>query len=256
VTDIIKPIAVPILKEYAVIEGASVRLTCGLLDPKTYKAVNEALERAGGKWNRKARAHLFDGDPTEILETIIHTGKLPGKNPLDFFATPAPVVAQMIERAGGAIREVAQVLEPSAGDGAICDGIRAAAPDAVIRAVEADPKRAATLRSKGYEVHETNFLGFRPLGSFEAILMNPPFTSSVDRLAYITHIDHALTMLAPWGRLVAIAPGGFAYRSDRRVAGLRAFVEQHGGYEELSAGAFSASGTEIGSVLLWIDATS
>jgi predicted RNA methylase len=251
VTNTIKPIAIPALQG-AIIEGASVRLT-GQLDRKTYEAVNEVLERAGGKWNRKTRAHLFDDDPTEILETIIATGQLPAKNPLDFFATPAPIVGRMLEAAGKAIHETAQVLEPSAGDGAICDGIRAAAPDAAIRAIESDPKRAAKLRQKGYDVLERDFLTYRPLGTFEAILMNPPFTAPTDRLAYIAHIDHALNMLAPWGRLVAIAPAGFAFRSDRRVATLRAFVEEHGGWEPLPAGAFHASGTDIHAVLLWIE---
>ena len=251
-----QPQALDILRQHAVIDGTAVRLDCGQLDRKLYQAVNEVLERAGGKWDRKAGAHLFTSDPSQVLAGILNGGELPAvpaKNPLAFFATPAPIVERMIARAGKHIHEVAQVLEPSAGDGAICDGVRATALDAVITAIEIDPTRAGVLRRKGYAVQEQDFLGFRPMMQFEAILMNPPFTLPADRFAYIAHIEHAYDMLAPWGRLVAIAPSGLDFRNDRRVAGFRAFVEARGGYEELPGGAFRGSDTGVNTVLLWID---
>lgn len=37
------------------------------LDRKTYLEVNGALEAFGGKWNRKAGAHVFLTDPSDIL---------------------------------------------------------------------------------------------------------------------------------------------------------------------------------------------
>lgn len=37
------------------------------LDRKLYQAVNAALEDAGGRWNRKAKAHIFKGDPRPYL---------------------------------------------------------------------------------------------------------------------------------------------------------------------------------------------
>lgn len=36
----------------------------GQLDRKMYERTNKILEAAGGKWNKKAKAHLFDGDAT------------------------------------------------------------------------------------------------------------------------------------------------------------------------------------------------
>ena len=36
------------------------------LDRNDYVKVNKALEALGGKWNRKAKAHLFDEDPPYI----------------------------------------------------------------------------------------------------------------------------------------------------------------------------------------------
>jgi hypothetical protein len=46
------------------IEGHNVRITAQL-DRKLYLAVNTVLDRIGSKWNRKAKAHVFDVDPTD-----------------------------------------------------------------------------------------------------------------------------------------------------------------------------------------------
>lgn len=235
----------------AAIDGNMVRLTCGQLDRKTYEKVNDVLVRIGGKWTTKAKAHIFADDPAPILGHVLTTGQMPPKNPLAYFATPAPIVARMIERIH--LENDMQILEPSAGEGAICDGIRSVNPDAWLRCVEIDARRAAILRAKGYEVHEQDFLTIRSLMSFEAILMNPPFSVKGDPLAYISHIEHAMSLLAPWGRLVAIAPSGFTFRDDRRSRAFRNTVETRGGWEALDTGAFKASDTMANTVMLWIN---
>lgn len=45
------------------------------LDRKTYTEVNKVLENMGGKWNRKAKAHVFaeDDDVAEMLENVLLT---------------------------------------------------------------------------------------------------------------------------------------------------------------------------------------
>ena len=52
------------------IEGNNVRITAQL-DRKLYLAVNKVLDRIGGTWNKKAKAHVFDVDPTGRLECIL-----------------------------------------------------------------------------------------------------------------------------------------------------------------------------------------
>ncbi|MFZ4765521.1 MAG: JAB domain-containing protein, partial [Roseimicrobium sp.] len=37
------------------------------LEPRLYKAVNKALESAGGQWDRRSKSHLFSGDPRPYL---------------------------------------------------------------------------------------------------------------------------------------------------------------------------------------------
>lgn len=41
------------------------------LDRKLYERVNAALESVGGKWNKKAKAHLFSADPSQFLGITI-----------------------------------------------------------------------------------------------------------------------------------------------------------------------------------------
>jgi predicted RNA methylase len=245
---VIEPNVVEILRS-ATIEGVHVRLTSGQLPRKTYEAVNDVLSRLGGRWvGRKTSAHVFDEDPRPLLEDVIATGQMPKKNPFAYFPTPAAIARQMVDRA--IVYGSETILEPSAGEGAICDVIRAVHPEAVIRAVEIDAKRYEVLRTKGYDADRANFLDWRSAELFDVVLMNPPFAVDGDPLAYMPHIEKAWTHLRPSGTLIAIAPPNFAYRSDRRSIAFRAFVQAFGEWDDLPSGAFSASGTEVNTVVI------
>ena len=61
------------------------------LDRKTYTEVNKVLENMGGKWNRKAKAHVFaeDDDVAEMLENVLLTQEVKDlKREYQFFPTP------------------------------------------------------------------------------------------------------------------------------------------------------------------------
>src|SRR3972149_847602 len=60
------PEEVLVVLRRAVIEGTRLRIV-EQLDRKLYVAVNKGLEAAGGKWDRKAKAHTFGDDPRKIL---------------------------------------------------------------------------------------------------------------------------------------------------------------------------------------------
>jgi 16S rRNA G1207 methylase RsmC len=80
--------------------------------------------------------------------------------------------------------------------------------------------------------------------------MNPPFAKGQD----ICHVAHALKFLRPGGRLVAIMSAGTASRDDRASRDFRALIEARGGtIEELSEGAFKASGTNVRTVIVTFD---
>ena len=56
-------------------DGNAARITGGQLNRQMYLRVNEALETAGGTWNRKAKAHLFEGDAADAIEPLLLTGE-------------------------------------------------------------------------------------------------------------------------------------------------------------------------------------
>lgn len=233
-------------------DGLTLTLS-GQLDRATYQATAKAIEALGGKWNKKAQAHLFPKDVREVLNGLLEgeqLPKLPDKNPLDFYATPEPVVHEMLRRIWP-WPNGSRFLEPSAGEGAIADllwGKHSVYPDCV----ELDEDRAQTIRRKGYRVVGTDFLTFTPEQPYDYVLMNPPFTAPGDPQAYITHIEHALTCLRPGGDLVAVVPQGYAHGSRKRVAAFRAFCEanEQSPMQEFAPGTFKAAGTDIATCLI------
>jgi hypothetical protein len=79
----------------------------------------------------------------------------------------------------------------------------------------------------------------------QRIVMNPPFANAED----IKHITHALTLLKPEGRLVAICANG-----PRQNNALRPLVtDLKGSSEDLPADTFKDAGTGVRTVLLTID---
>ena len=93
-------------------------------------------------------------------------------------------------------------------------------------------------------VHDTRQADFLEcnddLGTFDRIVMNPPFANADD----IKHIMHALKMLKPGGRLVAICANG-PMQNDK----LRPLVEERGGIrEELLSDTFIGAGVTLHSI--------
>lgn len=160
------------------------------------------------------------------------------------FPTPPSLAARMVELAD--IERGHAVLEPSAGTGNILRAIREATNGGAVRtAIEINPRLCDSLRiaEEGAEVINCDFLQYTPpAGKFDRVLMNPPFVNADD----IKHIKHALGMLKPGGKLVAICANG-----PRQNEQLRPLVEQMGGeWEDLPPGTFEQSGTGVNTALL------
>lgn len=125
----------------------------------------------------------------------------------NLFPTPMPVAARVIALAG--IEKGDQVLEPSAGTGNLVVPAIEAGGDVLAVELNADlcealVRRIRALPDQGLSmvVHGDFFEMENDL--FDKIVMNPPFENGVD----IKHVEHALTMLKPGGRLVAIMADG------------------------------------------------
>jgi predicted RNA methylase len=232
----------------ATTEGDALTLV-GHLDRKLYERTNKVLEAGGGKWNKKAKAHLFDGGAAEAMEQIIQTGEVTLVRTIQqdygYFPTPAPVVARLIELAE--LEPGLAVLEPSAGQGAIAN--RLWDSKVSVNCWELLPKNAAVLREAGHRVVEGDFLTVPPEPVYDRVVMNPPFAKQAD----IHHVNHALKFLKPGGRLVSVMSAGVVFRDNKLTTDFRDMVAARGGsIEALEEGAFKASGTMVRTVIVVI----
>lgn len=252
---VLSPEALAVLTDDVRIEGSQLFLTGGQLDRKLYIEVNAALDAIGGKWNKKAKAHLFEGDPSDALDQITTDGVFyKTKQELDQFFTPAALAKEVVDVAD--VRGHT-VLEPSAGAGALALAAFAAGASSVV-CVEKDLKLCEVLQAarehartkSGMLMVEgpSDFLESIPRPSVERVVMNPPFSRGRD----IAHVTHAMKFLIPGrGKLVAIMSKGVTFRQDRAAKAFRAMLsESKGTVTDLPEDSFKASGTSVRTVLV------
>jgi protein-L-isoaspartate O-methyltransferase len=182
-------------------------------------------------------------DKIEQMQNALKTGVQVVAAP-QLFPTPPALAERMVEEAD--ILPGHCVLEPSAGTGAILAALPNVRPFGSVTAVEINATLAASLEQVADETICGDFLEQNGnLGTFDRIVMNPPFENGAD----IKHIQHAMKMLKPGGRLVAICANG-----PRQQATLKPLAENSGGwYEDLPAGTFSSQGTNVNTALLLIE---
>jgi predicted RNA methylase len=226
-------------------DGPRLVLT-GTLDRKLYLDTAKVLEAAGGKWNRKAKAHLFDGDAADAIETVILTGEVTStKQQFGYFPTPAPIVQQLLDHAQ--IKPGMRVLEPSAGRGAIA--LAAVRAGAVVDCVEIQPEHGNALaahRERNITIITADFLTTDPRPVYDRVVMNPPFARQAD----IAHVKHAWQALKPGGRLVAVMSAGITFRQTSAAVAFRSRLEALGGeLHPLPEGSFKESGTGVNTVI-------
>lgn len=228
------------------------------LDRKLYLEVDKVLRAAGGRWDRKAKAHLFEEDAFEKLDEVVNTGEVTDeKKQFQFYPTPDALADRMVQLLGPDPTHA--VLEPSAGDGALLRALKRFGWNGnSITAVEKVPKYYNKLRSyyggTRVDIVTQDFLDwnhYKEWGGrryFDRIIMNPPFTRQQD----IEHVTHALSMLAPRGVLVAILSAGVTFRQDRKTMTFKELVSSFSAHsiEKLPEGSFKESGTNVNATLL------
>lgn len=155
---------------------------------------------------------------------------------LQFYRTPKSVVDRVMESVY--LNKGSLVLEPSCGDGALLDGLRAAGYRCA--GIEYHPGRANEARSKGHSVLTANFLDTAPDPIYDAVVMNPPFYGK----HYLKHIEHALRFIKVGGLLVSILPAS-AWYEHKLIKGR---------WHDLPIGSFKESGTNVNTGFLIIRA--
>lgn len=215
-----------------------------------YLTVQKVIKALNGRWDRETQMHIFETDPVPYLEQYQKYGA-EALNPYAFLETPYSVIRDLLMYAG--IRAGETVLEPSAGRGAIANAVREDCPTAQIEVAEKCEYRSKLLAEQGFDVVSNDFLTLNGGKYYDRIVMNPPFSVKGDGSAYITHIVHALELLAKGGRLVTVAPLSWLWSDRHKPAAFRRFCEQtlvEGQY--LERGAFKEKGTMIATcILVW-----
>jgi predicted RNA methylase len=209
------------------------------LDRPLYVRTNKVLEAAGGKWNRSAHAHVFEGGAADAIEQVLLTGQITTHQETGYFPTPPAVAARLLDLAN--LEPGMLVLEPSAGTGELVRALFARG--CVVDAVEFDIHRAAHIRmyAEARRVTVDDFLRFEPAHltplPYDRVVMNPPFARQAD----IDHVLHALNFLRPGGRLVSVMSNGVTFRRGK-AAEFRLLVAERGGsIEPLPSGSFLPS---------------
>lgn len=210
---------------YQVKEGAL--FACNSFD-EYWQLVLEVADMAkGGSYDSKAASIASKQQALALTKTE------------SYFPTPPDLVKRMLHEAD--IQPSDKILEPSAGAGHIADLIRSEYPNNTLQCVEVWGKAVEVLQLKGHAVEQTDFLQYESSG-WNKIIMNPPFNN----LADIDHVQHAYSLLAEGGRIVAIMGNGFTFRQDKKTAAFRQWLETVGAYADLPADTFKASDRPTG----------
>jgi len=168
------------------------------------------LEYIGGV-NTKGGNWEFDYAIKPVIAEICRSGMLPEQKSHQYYPTPEHIARRVVEWAD--IKPGEQVLEPSAGQGAIADQIR---KDAIIYCVDISQLHYNILKAKEYKnIQCRDFLGYHPGRVFKKICMNPPFA---DKRAE-THVQYAAGLLREGGVLVAVLPA--SYKNKTIVEGMK-----------------------------------
>ncbi len=230
------------------------------LDRDKYMAVDKVFRALGGKWNKKAKAHLFDKDVRPELFGAAEAGRAVVEKVIDKkvlwqqFYTPADVAKKIVDLAE--IKPGMSVLEPSAGQGALAVPAREAGGR--VNCVEIDPANVAILKGLGFAENCMDFMSSQPPGSvaatfvgYDRVLLNPPFTKSQD----VDHVLHALKFLRPGGRLVAIMSAGVKFRTTKKYKDFHETASECALFElhDLPEYSFEESGTKVNTVVVVID---
>lgn len=225
------------------------------LDRAMYEKVNKALVAIGGKWDRRAKAHVFVGDASSLIDLAITTGEVQTHNDVGHFPTPAKLAKDLVAMAK--VQSGHRVLEPSAGTGRIVDA--ALAIEGVhVFAVERDVARRKHLSERSEAMGHAgrlhvgecdDFMAYPATGGFDRVVMNPPFCR-VGAGDHIDHVQKALSLLNHGGVMVSVLPASIEFRRDRRHTGFRDWCLERGEISSLPDGSFKESGTDVNAVIV------
>ncbi len=168
-----------------------------------------------------------------IIKELTNKARLQQKGDINF--TPADVAERLIQLAD--IDSRSRVLEPSAGIGNIADKVREVTDR--VDVVERMSNFRELLKLKGHRLVGYDFLEFKPVEKYDAVIMNPPFSNCQDT----AHIKRAYEFVKDGGMLVSISSPHWTFANDKKSKEFRDWIEERDHYiERLDSGTFEATG--------------
>ena len=195
----------------------------------TLTDINKALAEYYGE----VLADAYEEKPTERAQSTAVS------KDLQFYHTPEKAVSFLLRDIY--IRDEDVILEPSAGEGHIIDGIMKENNKATVHGIEVDYDRTQKCKEKGYKVACHNFLDVNAKPVYDKVIMNPPFYGK----HYAKHIEHALKFLKDDGVLFAILP--ITAKTDHGL-----LDKYKPSWYDLPVGSFKESGTNINTTVVKI----
>ncbi|MBS7671428.1 DUF4942 domain-containing protein [Croceicoccus gelatinilyticus] len=175
-----------------------------------------------------------------------------------FFPTSEELARKVLEMGElTSISSETTILEPSAGTGALIEAaIGAGANSRNITAVEIQADLASQLGGLGLgRLMVNDFMQLTPeiVGTFDVVLMNPPFDRSLD----CDHVMHAMKFVKPGGKLVAIMAAGVEFRENPRSKALLKRAGEWNAiwydmFRDLPERSFAHAGTNVNTCVLAI----
>lgn len=262
----IKPTAeaIEVLKN-CIVEGNVIKLPDGQLERNIYAEVKKHLELIGGAWKGgKTYGFVFEVANEDLQKLLDMQSNGDGRNlkkEYQFFATPKPLADRMAQLCSvhGFISPKAKILEPSAGDGALIKALQDYYPTvSTVDCMELmDINRAKLGNIPGACLKGNDFLEAVEADTmnlirsqYDVIIGNPPFSKNQD----IDHIRAMYRCCKTNGRIVTIASPSWVSGSQKKQVEFRDWLKKIDAYqEEIPAGTFKESGTNVAAMLLVID---
>lgn len=192
----------------------------------------------------EARAEEMDGERGRFERLASKSAAPRVVSAHQLFQTPPAIADQLAELLDG--RPFGRVLEPSAGLGRMYSAIRKRNAACEVTLVDESRECCAELYritegDQNAKLIAGDFLAMgagRLGGLFDSIVMNPPFKNGLD----IRHVRHAITLLAPVGRLVSLCANG-----ERRKTALGRTAQR---WIDLPANSFASEGTRVDAAIV------
>jgi phospholipid N-methyltransferase len=212
-----------------------------------YQEVRTALLKAGAKYKRNT--FVFNSAAQPFVDRLTGGGSVNIKKEFQFFETPSALALRMVDLAE--IYPDHEILEPSAGQGAIIKAIHKTIPGKKVWWCEIMPENERILHEiKDAGFMYNDFMEHTERFKYDRIIANPPFSKNQD----IEHIKKMYTLLRNQGRIVTIASKSWTFGSQKKQTAFREWLDEIGAtVEEIPPGTFKETGTNVSAMLLIIN---